>query len=271
MSQDSADPEDAADEARAIAIDQLRELGLSTYAARTYVALILLGEGGTAREINDIADVPRTRVYDAAEELRDVGLVDVQHASPKRFWPVSSETAGRQFHREYAHRVDTLTDALEEMEPPSRNAEQRGVWTVTGRDAVTDRLVEFVDDAEEEIAFMTVDSLLTDRVVEALQVASDRGVTIKLGGISGPVEDAIREEVPRAELFESIWVHSDTPAGRILLVDGTRTLTSVLVSAGGDHPPEPRDETAIWGVGETNSLVVVLRAMFTWQLGETGE
>jgi len=30
--------------------------------------------------------------------------------------------------------------------------------------------------------------------------------------------------------------------------------------------PEPFDETAIWGSGETNSLVVVLRAIFTWRL-----
>ncbi len=41
-----------------------------------------------------------------------------------------------------------------------------------------------------------------------------------------------------------------------------------FVDGDGEHPPEPRDETAIWGAGSTNSLVVVLRALFTWQLDD---
>jgi hypothetical protein len=50
------------------------------------------------------------------------------------------------------------------------------------------------------------------------------------------------------------------------MVDQEKTLVSVLVDGNGEHPPEPRDETAIWGTGQTNSLVVVLKALFTWQL-----
>ncbi len=44
-----------------------------------------------------------------------------------------------------------------------------------------------------------------------------------------------------------------------------------LVDGNGEYPPEPRDETAIWGAGGSNSLVVVLKALFTWQLDETRE
>ena len=74
-------PEDPSDQARSTAVEQLRALGLSTYAARTFVALVSLGEG-TAQDVSDIADVPRTRVYDAVDELRDHGLVDVKQSSP---------------------------------------------------------------------------------------------------------------------------------------------------------------------------------------------
>jgi hypothetical protein len=55
------------------------------------------------------------------------------------------------------------------------------------------------------------------------------------------------------------------------MVDQEKTLVSVLVSGDGDRPPEPRDETAIWGAGPSNSLVVVLQALFTWQLDRTRE
>jgi len=43
-------------------------------------------------------------------------------------------------------------------------------------------------------------------------------------------------------------------------------LVSVLVNGSDAARTDPRTEIAIWGAGETNSLVVVLRAIFTWRL-----
>lgn len=260
----------SSDRPRTEAVDLLTSLGLSTYAARTYVALVTL-EGGSAQDVSDVVDVPRTRVYDAAEELRDWGLVDVQQSTPQRFWAVSTETSTRQLEREYQHRIERLRNALDELDPAGHTSEQQGVWTVTGRDAVTGRVVEFVESAEEEVVYMTVGDLLTDEVTGSLQAARDRDVSIHLAGMSDAVDGTIREAVPGAAAFESLWDWSETPAGRLLMVDRQRTLVSVLVDGDGDHPPDPRDETAVWGSGEANSLVVVLRTIFTWELGEDGE
>lgn len=256
---------DASDQPRSTAIEQLKAFGLSTYAAQTFVALVSLGDG-TAQDVSEVSEVPRTRVYDAAAELHDHGLVDIQHSNPKRFIPISAETTGRRFHQDFAHRVNVLTDALDDLEPISRSGEQRGVWTVTGRDTVTDRVVDFIDEATDEVVYMTVEDLLGEECVDALRAAADRGITILLAGMSPAVKEEIQQELPEAELFESIWEWSDMPAGRLLMVDQEKTLASVLVAGDGEHPPEPRDETAIWGTGETNSLVVVLKALFTWQL-----
>lgn len=253
------------DRPRSSAIEQLKAFGLSTYAAQTFVALVRLGDG-TAQDVSDVSEVPRTRVYDAAAELRDHGLVDIQHSTPKRFAPISAETTGRRFHRNFTHRVNVLTDALDDLEPASRSAEQRGVWTVTGRETVTDRVVTFIEGATDEIVYMTVEDLLVDECLDALRAATDRDVRIRLAGLSPDVRANIQREIPGAEEFESIWEWSDMPAGRLLMVDQEKTLASVLVADDDEHPSEPRTETAIWGTGETNSLVVVLNALFTWQL-----
>jgi sugar-specific transcriptional regulator TrmB len=257
--------DDPADEPRSTAVKQLKALGLSTYAARTFVALVSLGEG-TAQDVSEVADVPRTRVYDATDELRDHGLVDVKQSSPQRYWAISTETAGRHFEQEYDHRVTVLTDALDQLAGANRSTEQQGVWTVTGRDTVTKRVVDFISAADDEVVYMTVGELLTDEVADSLSTVSDRGVTVRLPEMSQVVETRLEEDVPAAQLFESVWDWSETPAGRLLMVDQNKTLVSVLVDGNGEHPPEPRDETAIWGAGQTNSLVVVLKALFTWQL-----
>jgi sugar-specific transcriptional regulator TrmB len=245
-------------------IEQLKSLGLSTYAARTFLALVSLGRG-TAQDVSEVSEVPRTRVYDAVEELRGRGLADVRQSSPKQFWPVSTETARRLFDREHERRMDVVTGALERRQSAGGVEEQRGVWTVTGSDAVTDRVVEFVEAAEAEVVYMSVADLLDDGVTDALRAAGERGVTVRLAGISESVENGLRGAIPEAETFESLWSWSETPAGRLLMVDSDRTLVSVLES-GRRGAAAGREETAIWGSGASNGLVVVLRTMFTWQL-----
>ncbi|MUV61187.1 TrmB family transcriptional regulator [Halobacterium sp. CBA1126] len=258
---------DTPEEARDVAIERLEQFGLSTYAARTFVALAGLGTG-TAKDVSRVADVPRTRVYDAVDELQSHGLVDVQQSTPKEFWAISAATTGRKVEREWQYRADELQAALDELQPVEQSEEQRGVWTVSGRKTVTERVVEFCENAEDRIVYMTVEELLTGDVVDALEAAADRGVTIELAGVSPDVQERIQEGVPSADLFESLWMWSDTPAGRLMMVDGDTTLVSVLVDGENGQPTTPESETAIWGSGETNSLVVVLRAIFTWRLDD---
>jgi len=256
---------DPTEDPQAAAVAQLEQFGLSSYAARTFVALSSL-HTGTARDVSRVADVPRTRVYDAVDELKDRGLVDVQQSSPREFLAISAETASRVLEQKMRYRTDLLRTALAELEPGERRKNERGVWTVDGQQAVTERVLEFVRGATDEVVYMTVEPLLTDDVVAALGDAADRGVSIKLGGVSPSVQRRIQDEIPGASMFESLWVWSDTPAGRLMMVDGQQTLVSALVNGADASESDPRSETAIWGEGETNSLVAVLKAIFTWRL-----
>ncbi|WP_396613857.1 TrmB family transcriptional regulator (plasmid) [Haloferax sp. S1W] len=256
---------DPIEDPQSVAIEQLERFGLSAYAARTFVALASLGTG-TARDVSQVSEVPRTRVYDAIDELHDRGLVDILQSSPKQFWAISAETASRTFEHELEHRTEILRTALSELEPIERRAEQRGVWTVDGQTAVTERVLEFFASAEEEIVYMTVEDLLTGDLLDGLSEAANRGVSIKLAGVSSEVQELIQDDIPGATMFESLWVWSDTSAGRLMMVDGQKTLVSALVNGADASPSDPRSETAIWGEGEANSLVVVLKAIFTWRL-----
>lgn len=129
---------------------------------------------------------------------------------------------------------------------------------------------------------MTVASLLDEAILDELAGAADRGVTIRVAGFSADVEERVRQRVPGAEGFESLWTRVDPPAGRLLLVDREHTLVSVNLDVAGDdadgavdrtalqHVDDQCSETAIWGSGRTNSLVLVLEAIFTWQLEDGG-
>ena len=256
---------DSISDTQSTAVEQLERLGLSSYAARTFVALTRLGSG-TARDVSQVSNVPRTRVYDAVDELQDWGLVDVQQSSPKLFWSISVETATRTFEHDYQHRTDVLRTALSSLEPIERQTEQQGVWTVNGQQTITERVLEFFSNAEEEIVYMSIEELLTDELVGGLAEAAERGVSIRLAGISKDVQSQIQNEIPGATMFESLWVWTDTSAGRLMMIDGRNTLISAFDPGSDAETSDLRLETAIWGEGETNSLVVVLKAVFTWRL-----
>jgi len=105
---------------------------------------------------------------------------------------------------------------------------------------VTPRTLDFLESATEEIVFMTVSELRTDEITDHLRAASERGVAIKLATMSRPVEDGLREALPEGELFDSLWEWSDTPAGRLLMVDERKTLVSVLGGSDGSTPERRR-------------------------------
>lgn len=249
----------------------LKEFGFSKYEAYTFVYLLRLGTG-TAKDVAELGDVPRTRVYDAVDTLHEAGLVDIQHTSPKKFTPVSRESALRKFNLQRENAITELSELFDHLEPADPQPEEFGVWTVTDREAVTSRLLEFIDDAEDELIYMTVDDLLTDEHLDHLQAAEERGVDIYLAGLSEPVQAEIQEQVPSAELFETLWAWGDEGAGSLLITDKRTALVSVLVD---QDTTDGIHETGIWGTGERNSLVVVLRTIFTWRLdtlsAESGE
>lgn len=236
------------------AIEQLEAFRLSTYAARTFVALSSLGSG-TAKEVSQVAEVPRTRVYDAVEELRDRGLVDVQQSSPQRFMAISAETTRRKLDQETQQRLTKLTTALDQLGTLDRGVEQRGIWTVSGQETIVDRLLAFFSDADSKILYVADDEFVSERLIAGLSTAADRGVSVSVGGISAETMSHLKAKTPAIERLNS-GAQAIPMVSRFLLVDGSRTLLSVQVGN-----PTPDTETAVWGVGETNNLVVILKSI----------
>jgi sugar-specific transcriptional regulator TrmB len=234
-----------------VAVEQLQEFGLSAYAARTFVALSTLGTG-TARDVSRVASVPRTRVYDAVEELQEMGLASVHQSSPRTFVVPAMETVSRTFENEFQRRIGLLGTALRALDTESPPV--GGVRTVEGQSAVTDRVLSLLGEADEEVVYATAEDLLTPAVIEAVAAADDRGVSVTVGGASATVRERVRTAVPDAAVDASAWDIADTALGRVLVVDGERTLLSAR---------DDGTETAVWSDAASRGFAAVLRAMVT--------
>ena len=240
----------------------LQQLGLKEYEAKCFVALTRKPTA-TAKEISDIADVPRTRVYDAIRVLEAQGLVEIQHTNPRQYRAVPLNEATQTFRRQYDSRIEKLQAAIDAIEPAETNDEQvtHEVWSLSNTDAITNRTHQLLEDAESEVVFViSADSLVTDELVETLNAVTARDVDLLLGTVTAEMHDDLRERVPDAEVFlsELEWLHANdgdpVAIGRMLLVDQSTILLSSIYEDTGE-------EKAIFGRGFQNGLVVITRRL----------
>jgi len=247
------------------AVEVLQQLGLKEYEAKCFVGLSRLSTG-TAKQLSEITDVPRTRVYDAIRVLEAQGLVEIQHSSPQQFRAVPLAEATETLRDQYEARVERLEAALEdaeELDPEEENLIQE-VWSLSGTDAIANRSNTLIRDAAEEVVLVIGDdSLLTDELIESLNGLDER-VELLVGVVTEELEGRIHDAVPRATTFLSglDWlrtagdVDDDLAIGRLLLVDRSAILVSTLV-------PDTHEEQAIFGGGFRNGLIVIARRLLS--------
>jgi len=251
------------------AVELLQEFGLKEYEAGCFVALARRPQG-TAKEISETSDVPRTRVYDAIRVLEAKGLVEIQHSNPKQFRAVSVDEAIETLRAEYENRAEALRQALVGLEPaesPERTEVTHEVWALSSARGIESRVRQLIDDAEGEIIMVVGhEDVLADELLNHLTAASDRGVDIVVGTQDTTMFDGIQKRLPGVETFvsgiewlgHSTFPNDDTEIGRLLLVDQSSILVSSFTR---DSNGNRSHEQAVFGRGFDNGLVAIVRRL----------
>ncbi|MDS0474067.1 helix-turn-helix domain-containing protein [Natrinema sp. 1APR25-10V2] len=254
------------------AIDLLQELGLQEYEARCFVALNQLSTA-TAKEIHEISEVPRTRVYDAVRVLESKGLVEVRHSNPQVYRAVSIDEATQTLAKQYTDRIESLKGHLQNTDAQETEGEDhvQEVWSLSGHEAIESRTHELIDEAETEIVFVVVDdALLSEQMFEGLHMAVDRDLSLMLGGKTDTITAQLGTELPTVSVFETglDWLtgkvsDDEVAISRLLLVD-RETLLIGTYYPNADN--EKVKEQAVFAKGLENGIVVLLRRLITMGL-----
>lgn len=242
------------------AVDALQSLGLSQYEAAVFVALRRLDGTGTASDVAEVADVPRSQVYGAAERLEQRGLVEIRQSSPIQYRAVGIDEARRRLAARFEREQDRAFDALAAVESDAdATGEQEAVWTVTGGDAVAGRAASLVADATARVVYAADPAYLDDRVRDALVDRAGAGVDVVVVSAADVAPTFEGTAVETHRLPESV-ADRGGQAARLLVVDDGAVLLSVR-SRGEDG------ETAIWSAG-TEFATVLIRLVDGWFGGE---
>ncbi|WP_132057238.1 TrmB family transcriptional regulator [Halorussus amylolyticus] len=224
------------------AVEALKRLGLSNYEAKVFVALQRLGTG-TAQEVSQLSDVPRSQVYGAADDLADRGLVEVVESSPKQYRPVSLDAAREQLRARIEREQERAFESLDAVRNEHADHTDDGeVSTLHGRHTVHERVAELIRRADEQVVLVagTAD-LFSEGVERALAERAAAGIPVVVVTRDPAVEDRFADDPIRVVVTSREQTGGFT--GRTLLVDDATVLLSVLTE--GDDP-DPFGETALW-------------------------
>ena len=232
------------------AVDAFERLGLTSYEAKVFIALHRLGSG-TARDVANVTDVPRSQVYSVAESLEDRGLLDVQQSNPIRYRPVSIDEAQETLRKRFEREQDRAFGYVDRVKQESTSEEtQEDIWTVRSRERVDSRVVDLLSRADERIVFGTrLPEFITEPIEDALEERAAAGVSV----VAISRTDAVRERLGSLEGVETEIPPShhedDTRSGRFVVVDDDGILLSVVDDEG--------SETAIWSSGSLFASVLI--------------
>lgn len=250
-------------------VSLLQDLGLKEYEARCFLALTQVASG-TAKEISEISEVPRTRVYDAVDVLEARGLVEVHHSSPQRFRATAIDEAVTTLRQKFDTRIDTLHSQLEHLdtrEVPDDADQMQEVWSLTGHEGIESRTYDLIENAGSEIVLVVIEeAMLTEALFDRLHDAADRGVDIIIGGETDAIIARLEAELTAVKVFETDlgWLmgpeDDEVAISRLLLVDRTRLLVSSFYP---DGTHGESHEQAVFANGLQNGVVVLLRRVLS--------
>jgi sugar-specific transcriptional regulator TrmB len=99
--------------------EYMRRIGLTTYEAEAYLALLQKREV-TAEEISKMTSVPITRVYGTLEQLMQKGFARTVESRPKKFHAISPEEAKREYlthvRRNFETNLLTIEDTMRHLQ-----------------------------------------------------------------------------------------------------------------------------------------------------------
>ncbi|WP_135667596.1 TrmB family transcriptional regulator [Halorhabdus rudnickae] len=244
-------------------VELLRTFDFTEYEAKCFVGLTRIQQG-TAKEVSEVADVPRARVYDCMDGLQEHGLVDVQQGSPREFRAADPGEAISLLDRRVSEILERLDELLGRLQAPEAEKAAGDVWVMEGDAEVSERMEGLLDTAQEEVLLAAaVEDLLTGELLEALQAVADRGVEIVIGSPAAPIRQRFREELPAAQVLET-WTWWDShpiqpgAVSAILMVDGQRLLVSADIET---SLPGVRKHRAVWTDGDSAPLVGMMRPL----------
>jgi sugar-specific transcriptional regulator TrmB len=223
---------------------KLRELGLSSFAARALVSLLgnsPQSAGSICKEIG----IPDSKIYYALEELDRAKLVESQRGVPTLYKPVNlDQMVSNLTHaqdEEYQRRLRFVELFKKQAEPlvkaRSEPAEVELAYIVKGRRNIIERMLGAIEEVRKELILLVMSEEILNGVAQALSQAKKRKVRIGI---------AVTDNLSKAKTLQSFAdVRTLKCDCDILIADSEKLVTASEVDTDDAYAIVTSDKTMI--------------------------
>ena len=135
-------------------IKSLNELGLSTYEANVYAALVLY-DNADAKDLTEFLSISKPSVYEALDNLAEMGLAVKRISKPARYSAVSPRMAIDLLMGNHHKAADLALAALEKLEKEKVQTEkEEALWTIYGDKSTRYKIRDLFGKAKSHIRCM---------------------------------------------------------------------------------------------------------------------
>ena len=156
-------------------VEELQDLGLTSYEARCYVSLASLGPSDPGKVADD-ADIPKPSAYTALRGLASKGWVELVVRKPATYRAKNPASIRSMV----SSRLEETFGALDKIYSPEPTQEAELVYTLRGSEKVLAKVYEMIRGAKESVVVVAPAMGLEDaRIMGLLSDATERGVKVR--------------------------------------------------------------------------------------------
>ncbi len=250
-------------------IGKLKQLGLTDYEAKTFIALHTIEEG-TASQIAKVSKVPRASVYEVLRSLEEKGCVISEHGKPLRYRLISLDLALEHLEEHRKKEIRKMEDDIEDAKKNiieslaesvvKTQIEEESFWTIRGDEKVDAKIREVVKSAKIDLKVACSTDIF--KFLDDLKEAEKKGIKVSV---------LVAPEVSESLGLSNVYVASskelhnavhksekDKPSGSLIIADNKECVVSTVFW---DEKKEPlRERTCLWAKSE--GLAEIFSLMF---------
>jgi sugar-specific transcriptional regulator TrmB len=208
-------------------LNGLRGLGLTSYEAQAYIALIQ-NPDISATELCNLAGIPDSKIYFALEELQKKGLVVVSEGVPRHYRGLRPKEALAKLKaiisEQYEAQIEKLNHLTIALEPLYSRVEREDIelaYVVKGFSNVLERMSTVLKSAKREAIIFIPEVSIYDRMAPQLANLRRSGLKVRLA-----VSPKIRKKAAPASFTEVRETTPDCEDCWIVIVDGKTVISS---------------------------------------------
>jgi len=155
----------------------LQDVNFTLYESKAYLALLQTPDI-TGYEIAKNSGIPASKIYQVLNKLLQREVITALDSEPVRYTPMPPNEIFSQMRTAYNTVLDTLQNGLTKIYHAKKQHDNY-IWNLGGRQAIMNRIIDFIDKAHEHI-YLSIWDEEVETLEPTLLVAGKRKVKLTI-------------------------------------------------------------------------------------------